>query len=854
MSASRWPVRGRRLAIVAALLLAARPAAAPAQREPVLAQVHEPHPYYYREMYLPQLTTGPSAAAWSPDGRELVYSMMGSLWRQRVGDTIAVQLTAGAYDYEPDWSPDGRRVAFARYDGRSVELMVLDLARDSVSALTANGAVNVDPRWSPDGERLAFGSTMYEGRFHVFAMPVRGPTAGPAERLTPDRDSGLPRYYYSRYDHYLSPTWSPDGRELIIISNRGHLMGTGGFWRIPAQRSDTGREIHYEETTWRARPDWSPDGRRVVYSSYLGRQWNQLWLMTADGGDALQLTYGDFDATAPRWSPDGRRIAYVVNEGGNTALRIVDVPGGGTTPVEARAQRWREPVGRLAITVVDERGRPLDARLSVTAADGRSLAPREAWHHADDGIDHRARRFEVGYFHAPGRAALTVPAGRVALEATHGLEWVVARDTVAVPAGGIRRVRLRLTRLADLPRDGWWSADLHVHMNYGGAYRNDPRHLAFQARAEDVHVIESLIVNKEQRVPDVSWFTGRPDPVSTPTTLIVHGQEYHTSWWGHTGLLGLTRHLVLPGYAAYVNTAAASLVPTNADVADLAHAQGALFGYVHPFDEYPEPADTAVALTDELPVDVALGKVDYMELDGFSDHLSTARVWYRLLDCGFRIPAGAGTDAMANFASLRGPVGMNRVYVRAGARLTHGAFLHALKAGRTFSTNGPLLWLTVNGHDVGDELSLAPGRHALDVRVRLRSIVPVRHLELVMDGAVVDSIPLDATGTTADARRRVVIDRSGWITLRAWSEQATPPVLDIYPFATTSPVYVTVGGAPVRSRADAAYFLAWIERLRDAVNHHQGWNTDVEHRHVLALLDSARAGFERCGGAGTAAR
>jgi Tol biopolymer transport system component len=89
--------------------------------------------------------------------------------------------------------------------------------------------------------------------------------------------------------------------------------------------------LYDEETTWKARPAWSPDGRRVVYSSYLGRQWNQLWLMTADGGDPLQLTYGDFDATNPRWAPDGRRIAYISNEGGNTSLWMVDVPGGART-------------------------------------------------------------------------------------------------------------------------------------------------------------------------------------------------------------------------------------------------------------------------------------------------------------------------------------------------------------------------------------------------------------------------------------------------------------------------------------------------------------------------------------------
>src|SRR2546427_11693146 len=129
-------------------------------------------------------------------------------------------------------------------------------------------------------------------------------------------------------------------------------------------------------------------------------------------------------------------------------------------------------------------------------------------------------------------------------------------------------------------------------MNYGGAYRNPPAHLEFQARAEDLHVVEALAVNKEQRIPDIAYFRTGPDPVSTGRFLLMHGQEYHTSYWGHTALLGLTDHYILPEYAGYPNTAAASLSPTNADVADLAHAQEALVGYVHPFETPPDPADT----------------------------------------------------------------------------------------------------------------------------------------------------------------------------------------------------------------------------------------------------------------------
>src|SRR5207248_2175062 len=152
------------------------------------------------------------------------------------------------------------------------------------------------------------------------------------------------------------------------------------------------------------------------------------------------------------------------------------------------------------------------------------------------------------------------------------------------------------------------------------------------------------------------------------------------------------------------DTAFASLVPDNADVADLGHQQHALIGYVHPFDTFPDPKDPA-ALTNELPVDVALGKVDYIEVLGFSDHKSTAAVWYKLLNCGFRLPTGAGTDAMANFASLRGPVGLNRVYARVPrGPLNSHVWLESLRQGHTFATNGPLLGFSLGDQPIGGEI------------------------------------------------------------------------------------------------------------------------------------------------------
>src|SRR5712692_7560090 len=676
-----------------------------AQRAPVLKQIDLPHSYYYREMYLPQLTTGPSAVAWSPDSRSLVYSMAGSLWRQDLSSTSADQLTAGpGYDYQPDWSSDGRWIVYAKYDHDAVELWALDAGAKQTHQLTHGGAVNVEPRFSPDGKRLAFVSTSYHGHFHIFTGRFENGELSDVQRLAGENKSALPRYYYSQFDHEISPAWSPDGSEIVFVSNRGHIYGTGGFWRMKAEPGAEPREIHYEETAWKARPDFSPDGKRIVYASYLGQAWHQLWVMPSQGGDAFPISYGDFDKVNPSWSPDGRRIAFVSNRGGNTSLWTQEIPGGAQTELIAKEKHYLTPVGKLSITVLDPAGHPTPARVFVTGEDGRAYAPNEVWMRADDSFVRAERPFEAHYFHTSGNAELTLPAGSAVVEVMKGFEYGFERKSVSVTAGQRSTLTIRLQPLS-LPKDAhshWVSGDVHVHMNYGGAYRDTPPNLVAQAAAENLSIVEDLVVNKEQRIPDIAYFSTKPDPASTANNLLLHGQEFHTSYWGHLGLLNLTQNFLLPGYAAYTHTAAASLVPTNAMIADMTHAQHGLVGYVHPYDAVPDPIQDA-SITHELPVDLALGKVDYIEVLGFSEHKSTAAVWYRLLNCGFHLPTGAGTDAMANYASMRGPVGLNRVYARVPTGpLNIGLWLEALKRGRTFATNGPLLGFSLGGREVGD--------------------------------------------------------------------------------------------------------------------------------------------------------
>jgi hypothetical protein len=282
----------------------------------------------------------------------------------------------------------------------------------------------------------------------------------------------------------------------------------------------------------------------------------------------------------------------------------------------------------------------------------------------------------------------------------------------------------------------------------------------------------------------------------------------------------------------------------NADVYDMAHAQGALVGEVHPFDETPDPyAKPVQRITDELPVDVALGKLDYVEIVGFSDHRATAAVWYRLLNLGFRIPAGAGTDATANYAApIRGHVGMNRLYARAAAGPVNiETFLDALKSGRTFATNGPLLDFSLGGQQIGGELKFAGAQDEVPFKAKMRSIVPVDHLEIVCNGAIVKSlIAKDA----ADIRGTIPLKESGWCLLRASSDKAEYPVLDNYVYATTSPIYVTIGGKKARSPEDAKYFMAWIDRTMDTTSQYPDWNSAAEKEYVVGRLGEAKRVFE----------
>jgi len=121
--------------------------------------------------------------------------------------------------------------------------------------------------------------------------------------------------------------------------------------------------------------------------------------------------------------------------------------------------------------------------------------------------------------------------------------------------------------------------------------------------------------------------------------------------------------------------------------------------------------------------------------------------------------------------------------------------------------------------------------------------VPVDHLELVQNGRVVRAFVLQGDRRTLDAAGDLRLERGGWVVLRAWNDAADPLVLDLYPYATTSPVYLA-DSAPLRTRqADAAYFVTWMDRVLAEAAARDDYNDAREKEATLDYLRQARDGY-----------
>ena len=784
---------------------------------------------YMYSYYVPPSASTPWRPAWSPDGTEIAFSMSGSIWKIRVGDTTARELTAGrTYDSSPAWSPDGRWIVYTAEDERGINLMLLNAATGESAPLSTGDAMHLDPAWSHDGKHLAYVRGQTKEPFSIYVLPIDNGKAGKPVRITDEHSFGHERLYFGTLDDHIQPAWSPDGSELLLVSNRGIAFGSGAIWRAkPAPDCmRNARMILREETLYRTQPQWSPDGKRILYSSHRGSQYDNLYLLPADGGEPYQLTHGDWDHFDARWSPDGEWIAYISNQHGISDLRLLRIVGGEERIVDIRQRAYRRPMGKLEV----EANEP--ARYYITASDGKTYAPADAFQRVPT-----QGTSTSDYFHAARHFVVDLPVGSATITAVKGIEYTPLPQTVKIRADEATPLRVDMRRMIHMNAFGWYSGVDHTHMNYGGDLHNTPENMMFMGAAEDLNVLADKICNKDNRIFDWQYFTGAPSKLSTRDRILRFDEEYRPPFYGHINLANLTRHLISPFTTGYEQTAIESLYPSNTDIFRIAHEQGAIGGYVHPWTE--EPSTVKYNVARGFPVDLALGASDYLEVLTWSYAFThTAPVWHRALNCGFKVPASAGEDSINGLNASR-LLGTGRMYVYCGRELTWDRWVDGIRRGHTFVTNGPLLQFTVNGELPGGEIHLPAAGGEVEIAGRVDSIVPLDRMEVYFNGAVIQTVPL-RDGKQGEIRRRVPVTRSGWLTLRAIHDKPQFPVDDKYIVGETSPVYVYCGDRPIRSREDAEYFVRWIDDITRQAEAHPGWRSDRERKHVLDQFAEAR--------------
>jgi hypothetical protein len=479
---------------------------------------------------------------------------------------------------------------------------------------------------------------------------------------------------------------------------------------------------------------------------------------------------------------------------GSLVLRIaaIDVqPVGDPTPSAADA--------RLRLRLTDVAGDPTAARVGVYAADGREVlpgptavpierygetvrhvalrsisaeesgpgGPREAWPHVNRWC-----------MYVDGAWEAEVPSGPYDLVVAKGPEYRRVGRRIDVEPGTTHVEDVVLERWADMRAEGWWSGDAHVHLSRDGS---DDAALTAVAAAEDVGVVNLLRMGNMSMTAYEQAAFGPSSWGGAPAHRLVAGQEDpRTGRRGHTLHLNVTEPIRDPDrYFLYHETF------------ERLRAGGAITGYAHAgtgwFDELAG-----------LALDVPFGLVDLIEIAQAGLRTDP---WYDFLNLGFRLTPVAGSDWPYINA-----VGTVRSYVRLPAGPSLPAWFDALRAGRTFVSNGPMLALEVGAAGMGDELAVAPGDR-VNVRATARlspDLGPLDRLELVMSGEVIAEATTQ--GETVTLEHVVDVHGGGWLAARAFGSERT--------FAHSAPVYLPIAG--VTWNAEAAPQI--LRRARAALS------------------------------------
>lgn len=788
------------LTVIAALLHTAKSSA------------HEDHDPPIQGAIFPQL---------SADGDAIVFSYQGAIWRtSRLGGEMLRLTHDEGFDCWPAWSPSGEHIAFVRGSSSFSGPVHLIRASDGAEVeLPRRPASNGKLAFSPDGKQLLGVFKHDSGNVAHCAFNLETGTFGDELR----GHAYGQRFAFSRDAKTLALSVTQDPPE--------QQQGVDGpmcdIWLIPTDGEASEHLVEFSGRVYDL--SWKADGSGLFVVTNVGGVHNDLWEVPLDDPvkGATKITFGQADEDAPTTDATGRWLLYTDNRRGPTALVVRDRLSLNERIVTISQRDFAAPTGVLSLELQDNDNRELvTARVSVQDVHGKFHCPPSALYRL------RGRQM---HFYANGKTQMDVPAGQYVVTVSRGPEYVVASREIDVPAEGGVHETIELKRWTNQRAKKWYSGESHIHANYGyGEWYNSPRTMLAQSAGEDLIVSNFMVANSEaDGVFDREYFRGKPDPLSTDETILYWNEEFRSTIWGHMTLLNL-KQLVEPVFTGFAHTTNPHDHPTNADIADHTHDQDGHVNYTHPAHNVKDPYLSAYSAK-ALPLDVALGTVDSIDVMG-SNYAATRPLWYRLLNCGFHVPASAGTDCFLNRVRSRLP-GQARVYVYVDGVFSYERWIESLKAGRTFVTDGPMFEFTVDGKMAGSTIELdEPG--AVRVQGRVVSQEFLGPVEVVSNGEVVATVQLDGQKVDVAVDEHVPCIRSGWIALRAAGGR--PPTM----FGHTSPVYINVKGQPIDAKEDAEYFIGWIDRLRTDVRRRN--RIPSRHQvHVESQIAEAREVFNR---------
>ena len=337
------------------------------------------------------------------------------------------------------------------------------------------------------------------------------------------------------------------------------------------------------------------------------------------------------------------------------------------------------------------------------------------------------KNYTLPFFYSDGGFELSVPPGATRVTLERGFEHPLVSTNLVLKSGETREIVLSSGRFLDMKALGWVSGDTHIHWAKNSWDVNeDIALLALVQRAEDLRVANNLTLKHHttnQNFIAPTQFPMGPIPgYCSADWHIQMAEEYRNEeFYGHLIFLNIKR-LIEPISTGSMGGPTFLDYPINQTAILEARRQGGISIEAHGLGPNNDvPVNVAQALSDSL---------DQIE----------AKDYYRFLDSGFQLPLSNGSDHPARVA------GCARVYVKTSQPFTYDNWIAGLRAGRTFTTSGPLLFLDVNGHDIGDAFSVSAGT-LLKVKARAVSRYPLGHLQIVSNGKIIAAT--NTTDTTA---------------------------------------------------------------------------------------------------------